>query len=28
MNKQWRICFNWPEEESQPFNIEITDYYS
>ncbi|MFN6512884.1 MAG: type II toxin-antitoxin system RelE/ParE family toxin [Nostoc sp. CreGUA01] len=27
INKQWRICFNWPDEESQPFNIEITDYH-
>ncbi|MEH1777445.1 MAG: type II toxin-antitoxin system RelE/ParE family toxin [Nostoc sp.] len=27
INKQWRICFNWPDEESKPFNIEITDYH-
>ncbi len=27
INKQWRICFNWPDEELQPFNIEITDYH-
>jgi proteic killer suppression protein len=27
INRQWRICFEWPEGESQPFNIEITDYH-
>ena len=26
INQQWRICFEWPEGVSQPFNIEITDY--
>lgn len=27
INKQWRICFEWPDEEPRPFNMEITDYY-
>lgn len=27
INRQWRICFEWPEGESRPFNIEITDYH-
>jgi proteic killer suppression protein len=27
INLQWRICFAWPDGESQPFNIEITDYH-
>jgi toxin HigB-1 len=27
INIQWRICFEWSEGESQPFNIEITDYH-
>ncbi|MBD2437359.1 type II toxin-antitoxin system RelE/ParE family toxin [Nostoc sp. FACHB-110] len=27
INEQWRICFNWPEESLEPFNIEITDYH-
>ncbi|MEB3151536.1 MAG: hypothetical protein VKL60_21290 [Sphaerospermopsis sp.] len=27
MNNQWRICFNWPDDEAKPFNIEITDYH-
>lgn len=25
INQQWRICFEWPEGEAHPFNIEITD---
>ncbi|MEH2287856.1 type II toxin-antitoxin system RelE/ParE family toxin [Nostoc sp.] len=28
INDQWRICFNWPEESLEPFNIEITDYHA
>jgi proteic killer suppression protein len=28
INKQWRICFEWPEGHDRPFNIEITDYHS
>ena len=27
INQQWRICFEWPETEAQPFGIEITDYH-
>ena len=27
INQQWRICFEWPDNESEPFNIELTDYH-
>lgn len=27
INQQWRICFEWPEGATEPFNIEITDYH-
>lgn len=27
INQQWRICFEWSEGESEPFNIEIVDYH-
>ena len=27
INRQWRICFEWPDDESEPFNLEITDYH-
>ena len=27
INKQWRICFEWSEEEACPLNIEIVDYH-
>ena len=27
INDQWRICFEWPDEASEPFNIEIADYH-
>jgi proteic killer suppression protein len=27
INDQWRICFEWSDEQSQPFNIEIVDYH-
>ena len=27
INQQWRICFEWPEHSSRPFNIEIVDYH-
>jgi proteic killer suppression protein len=27
INDQWRICFEWPDGESAPFNIEIVDYH-
>lgn len=27
INQQWRICFEWPDGQEKPFNIEITDYH-
>jgi toxin HigB-1 len=27
INDKWRICFEWPDEEEDPFNIEIVDYH-
>jgi proteic killer suppression protein len=27
INRQWRIYFEWPENEAKPFNIEIVDYH-
>lgn len=27
INSQWRICFEWPDGEPRPFNIEIVDYH-
>ena len=27
INNQWRICFEWPDDEKKPFNIEIVDYH-
>lgn len=27
INDQWRICFEWSDEQSRPFNIEIVDYH-
>lgn len=27
INMQWRICFEWSDEKSKPFNIEIVDYH-
>src|SRR6478609_6552835 len=27
INDQWRICFEWPDGEPSPFNIEIVDYH-
>jgi toxin HigB-1 len=27
INGKWRICFEWSEQEKQPFNIEIVDYH-
>jgi len=27
INNQWRICFEWPDGEPQPFNIAIVDYH-
>lgn len=28
INRQWRVCFEWPKDYDRPFNIEITDYHS
>lgn len=27
INRQWRICFEWPDGVARPFNIEIVDYH-
>ncbi len=27
INEQWRICFEWPDNDSEPSNIEIVDYH-
>lgn len=27
INMQWRICFEWPEGQSGPLNVEIVDYH-
>ena len=27
INDQWRICFEWPDGEPRPFNVEIVDYH-
>lgn len=27
INDQWRICFEWSDGASEPFNIEIVDYH-
>ena len=28
INRQWRICFEWPEWQSGPSSVEIVDYRS
>jgi len=28
INEQWRVCFEWPEGEPRPFNVEIVDYHA
>ena len=28
INRQWRICFEWPEGQSGPGNVEIVDDHS
>lgn len=28
VNRQWRICFEWPEGQPGPSNVEIVDYHS
>jgi proteic killer suppression protein len=27
INRQWRVCFEWPEGQARPSSIEITDYH-
>lgn len=27
INKQWRICFEWPKHAEGPQNVEIVDYH-
>lgn len=27
VNLQWRICFEWPDGDIGPSNVEITDYH-
>lgn len=27
INRQWRICFEWPPDLAQPTNSEIVDYH-
>jgi proteic killer suppression protein len=28
INRQWRICFEWPDDHDRPFHIEIIDYHA
>ncbi len=27
INMQWRICFEWPDGQAGPSNVEIVDYH-
>lgn len=27
INLQWRICFDWPDGQAGPSNVEIVDYH-
>jgi len=27
VNQQWRICFEWPDGQTGPTNVEILDYH-
>jgi proteic killer suppression protein len=27
INQQWRICFEWPDSQTGPGNVEIVDYH-
>jgi toxin HigB-1 len=27
INDRWRICFEWPDDQPAPSNIEIVDYH-
>jgi proteic killer suppression protein len=28
INQQWRVCFEWPDKQDRPSQIEICDYHS
>jgi proteic killer suppression protein len=28
INQQWRVCFEWSDEQDRPCNIEICDYHA
>ena len=27
INRRWRVCFEWPDGQPGPANVEITDYH-
>ena len=27
INRQWRICFEWPKDSRGPVNVDIVDYH-
>src|SRR5436853_7402630 len=27
INRQWRLCFEWPQDAPGPSNVEIVDYH-
>ncbi len=27
INRQWRLCFEWSDDENRPFNIQVADYH-
>ena len=27
INRQWRLCFEWPDAQAGPANVEIVDYH-
>src|SRR5207302_8406320 len=27
INRQWRLCFEWPQDAAGPSNVEIVDYH-
>ena len=28
INRQWRLCFEWPDGQAGPDNVEIVDYHA
>ena len=28
INRQWRLCFEWPDGQAGPDNLEIVDYHA